>query len=63
MKPGFWEFHERDNRDCPACLVPPVSCECGRGLIHTQFARELDVVEAKCPHCAKVGVPEPAVVD
>lgn len=49
----WFDFHEVGNADCDACAILPVMpCDCGKGLMHTQFAEELDIIiEGRCDAC------------
>lgn len=62
MEPGFWDYHDMGSATCDACAVDPVSCDCGEGLIHTQFREELDALEGRCDGC-QATTPSPAEVN
>ncbi len=67
MPLSFWDFHEKGNSTCPACVVNPIPCECEKGFIHTSFSPEssdefFEKVDSRCDQCTKVDVPVAAEV-
>jgi hypothetical protein len=62
----FWEMHRKItdttcdcySPQCDACAMELAVCnECGQGYVHTHFDEDLERIEARCDHCARLGLP------
>lgn len=60
-KLDWFDFHERGNPNCPACVTPPTPCEHGDGWVHTQFDDHLGSLESKCDEVTCMPVQQAAV--